>query len=123
MTEAARLPEHEEPDASEKYIPPSQLSVSLELPQAQLPTAATTTSWLSYPGRIIHTAASHLHNNSVDHDPNLTVPLKAIIPVTIFAASYLLARGYIIIEDLVNLRSQPASAFETINWAEFVPHI
>jgi hypothetical protein len=64
-----------------------------------------------------------IRNNSPDHDPNLRVPLEAIIPITLFAASYVLARGFILIEDLVNLISQPASAFETINWANFLPHL
>ncbi|ELR09976.1 hypothetical protein VC83_06378 [Pseudogymnoascus destructans] len=79
-------------------------------------------SCLSYPQTIIQTAASHLRNNSLDRDPDLTVPLKAILPITLFAASYTIARAYILIEDLVNLRSQPASTFKTVNWSDFLPH-
>jgi hypothetical protein len=70
----------------------------------------------------MHNAATNLRNNSPDHDADLTVPLKAIIPITLLAASYTVARAYILLEDLVNLRAQPASAFATVQWANFLPH-
>lgn len=37
-------------------------------------------------------------------------------------AAYCVARGYIIVEGFVNLRALPSTAFESVNWPNFVPH-
>jgi len=66
--------------------------------------------------------AANLRNNSPGHDPSLTVPLKAIIPLNIIAVCYCFARAYIILEDFVNLRAQPSSAYVSIRWSAFLPH-
>jgi hypothetical protein len=62
-------------------------------------------------------------NDSGRHDPALEVPLKALIPITVLAAVYLLARAYVLIEDFVSLRSQPPSAYDSIDWPSFLPHL
>lgn len=36
---------------------------------------------------------------------------------------YGLARSYIIIEGFVSLRALPKTAFESVNWSNFVPHV
>lgn len=36
---------------------------------------------------------------------------------------YILSRAYIILEDFINLRELPASAYEAIDWSAFIPHI
>lgn len=38
-------------------------------------------------------------------------------------AAYCVARGYIIVEGFVNLRALPGTAFESVNWPNFVPHL
>ncbi|KAL9119282.1 MAG: hypothetical protein Q9187_004167 [Circinaria calcarea] len=37
-------------------------------------------------------------------------------------AAYALARCYIIIEGFLNLRALPLSAFDSVNWANYLPH-
>jgi hypothetical protein len=76
----------------------------------------------SYLKTKVRHAASRLRNNSPDKDPELSVPLKAIIPLTFFSALYCVARLYILAEDLFNLRSQPPSVYESVNWSNFLPH-
>ena len=71
----------------------------------------------------LRTAAASLRNNSPTHDPALNVPLKALIPVTTIAVVYCFARAYILLEDLVNLRALPSTAYDTVDWSELLPHI
>ncbi len=71
----------------------------------------------------IKSIANKLRNNSPDHDPLLTIPLRVWVPVTIVCFLYCVSRAYILIEDAIGLRQLPVSAFETVEWAEFVPHI
>jgi hypothetical protein len=70
-----------------------------------------------------HRIAAAIRNNSPDKDPDLEAPLKALIPVTTVAAIYCFARAYIVIEDFVILRALPASAYETVDWGAFFPHL
>ena len=67
--------------------------------------------------------AARLRNNSADNDPNMDVPLKALIPVTTVAAIYCIARLYIVTEDFVALRALPQSAYASVNWSAFLPHL
>lgn len=64
-----------------------------------------------------------IRNNSVDRDPDLTVPLKAILPIYVIGVVYCHARTYIFIEDILQLRSLPASAYSTVDWIGFWPHV
>jgi hypothetical protein len=64
-----------------------------------------------------------LRNASPDKDPNLAVPLRLIVPVTFFCFFYCLFRGYILVEDLMSLRSLPESAFATVDWSKYIPHL
>ena len=67
--------------------------------------------------------AARLRNISPDHDPELDVPLKAIIPIGLLGAIYCFARYFTFLEDVISLRSQPPAAFKTVNWSDFLPHI
>ena len=67
-------------------------------------------------------AAQRLRNNSPDNDPALDIPLRVLIPGTIFCASYTLARLYILTEDIVGLRALPPGAFEDVDWSRYFPH-
>jgi hypothetical protein len=72
--------------------------------------------------RRIYRLAARLRNNSPGRDPSLEVPLKVLMPLTIVVAPiYCLARGYILVADIISLRSVPPSAFETVNWMQFWP--
>ena len=66
--------------------------------------------------------AARLRNNTVPHDPVMDVPLRTIIPVTLFGGIYMFARGYVIIEGFINLRALPPSAYQSIDWNVFIPH-
>ena len=64
-----------------------------------------------------------LRNNSPDGDPALEVPLRMLIPATILCFCYSVSRAYILIEDIIGLRSLPSSAFETVDWSQYLPHL
>ena len=67
--------------------------------------------------------AAKVRNNTLDQDPALTVPLKALLPATLTGIIYVLARVYIIVEDFAGLRALPPSAFNTVDWTKVIPHI
>lgn len=69
-----------------------------------------------------HAVADYIRNNSEPHDHALYIPLKALLPQYFLAYIYLHARLYIFIEDVIELHSLPASAYQTINWTSFFPH-
>ena len=64
-----------------------------------------------------------VRNNSVDKDPSLYIPLKVIIPIYIIAVFYCHARTYILIADVLELRSLPTSAYATVTWSNLLPNI
>ncbi|PKY07896.1 hypothetical protein P168DRAFT_323107 [Aspergillus campestris IBT 28561] len=63
-----------------------------------------------------------LRNIHPSKDPRLDIPLRALIPVSVLCALYCVCRGYILVEDFVGLRSLPATAFQTVEWSDYVPH-
>jgi len=64
-----------------------------------------------------------LRNNSPDHDPTLTIPLRMLVPSSILCLLYVFSRAYILLEDAIGLRKLPSRAFETVNWPQFMPHL
>lgn len=62
-------------------------------------------------------------NNSLDQDPALAIPLHSFVFLTPFGATYCIFRLFILAEDLVSLRRLPDSAFITIDWSAYIPHI
>lgn len=69
------------------------------------------------------TLADRIRNISSPLDPELELPLTFLIPVTFLCAIYCLCRMYIFVEDFAGLRSMPASAFETVEWSRYIPHL
>jgi hypothetical protein len=76
-------------------------------------------TWIAHK---IRRVAACVRNNSVTQDPALTVPLKAILPIYIVGVFYCHARAYIFIGDMIQLRSLPDSAFQTVDWIQLIPH-
>jgi len=56
-----------------------------------------------------------------DPDPTLALPFRVVWLTIALAAVYCLARLYILIEDVIGLRSLPDSAFQTIRWGKYSP--
>ena len=71
----------------------------------------------------INVRLNSIRNNSPNHDPNLELPLKIILPLYVLGFIYFFCRFYILIEDAIGLRKQPASAYETVDWQKFWPHL
>jgi len=71
----------------------------------------------------IEVLAGKVRRVSGDENPDLTIPISLILPVTFLCVFYCLFRAYILIEDVIALRALPASAFETVNWSQYIPHI
>ena len=63
-----------------------------------------------------------IRNNSIGKDPLLYIPLKVILPMYITGFFYCHARTYILVADVIELRSLPASAYATVDWQKFWPH-
>ena len=73
--------------------------------------------------RIIRRVADAFRNNSFNKDPSLTVPLKAILPMYIVGTMYVFARTYVFVADIIELRSLPASAYDTVDLSSILPHL
>jgi hypothetical protein len=43
--------------------------------------------------------------------------------VSILCACYCLSRMYVLVKDFLGLRRLPASAFQTVGWAMYIPHL
>jgi hypothetical protein len=67
--------------------------------------------------------AAKLRNNSPDKDPQLEVPLRFFMPCLILCFFYCIFRAYILIEDIIGLRSLPSSAYSSVDWSRYIPHI
>ncbi|KAL2144735.1 hypothetical protein VTI28DRAFT_8581 [Corynascus sepedonium] len=63
------------------------------------------------------------YNISPDKDPHLNIPAGFMIGNTVLCLLYLVFRAYILIEDLVGLRSLPSDAYKTVEWLSFLPHV
>lgn len=53
----------------------------------------------------------------------LGLPKRFFVPITVMCVLYCLARLYILVEDLMGLRSLPKSAFDTVEWSKYIPHL
>ena len=66
---------------------------------------------------------SLISNNSISRDPALNAPVGAIISTYVLGFFYLSSRGYIILADLIELRSLPSSAYKSLDWASLAPYV
>ena len=70
----------------------------------------------------LDSALDSVRNNSAGQDPLLYIPLRTIIPMYIVGFLYCSSRVYILVADVMELRSLPASAYATVDWQKFWPH-
>lgn len=68
-------------------------------------------------------AATRVRNNSVSRNPAFDAPLKVLLPVYLSAFLFCMARTYIILADLIEFRSLPASAYSSVEWMGLLPGI
>jgi hypothetical protein len=99
------------------YSPDS--SAIMPLRRNTLEDETTMRGWLISKMRYV---AACVRNNSLPHDPAMRLPLKAILPIYVIGVFYCHARTYIFLADIIQLRSLPASAYETVDWIQVVPH-
>ncbi len=74
------------------------------------------------PCRLLRRISKAIHNNSTNGDPDETAPLFCIVTLVPLGILYICARLYILLEDIVNLRDLPASAYSSVDWSSFLPH-
>lgn len=74
------------------------------------------------PERRLPRLAWKLRNIHPDRDPDLTLPLRVILPNILFCVAYCLSRAYILVEDVIGLRSLPEDAFQVVSWSKYIPH-
>ena len=73
---------------------------------------------------VIHQADRRAHDilgRLRSHDSHLALPVRIVLLTTGLCAVYCWARLYILLEDVIGLRSLPESAFQTANWGQYSP--
>ena len=78
-------------------------------------------SWIS--SNPLWKKAAKIRNLSYENDPAWEMELKAIIPYCFIASSYFVARVYILTEDIVAFRALPTTAYSSVDWSQYIPHI
>ncbi|KAF2092472.1 hypothetical protein NA57DRAFT_50221 [Rhizodiscina lignyota] len=113
-------------EASYMFLRPNQISEEVDVPrdieqtkQPGAPARPSKEKKLSTLKRLL----SKTRNNSPDQDPALEIPLHALLFTTPLCALYTIFRIYILIEDIISLRRLPVSAFVSVDWSMYIPHI
>ncbi|KAL8927025.1 MAG: hypothetical protein Q9208_002570 [Pyrenodesmia sp. 3 TL-2023] len=78
--------------------------------------------WQDFAARV-DAFLEHGRNNSPHHDPCLRVHIRFILPMWIMGFIYCVGRCYILLADLIEVRSLPPSAYQTVDWAKYWPHL
>ena len=76
----------------------------------------------SLKGKLNNLLAS-IRNNSRSKNPALDAHVGAVLLTWFFGFIYCCSRGYIFVADFVELRSLPASAYQTLNWLSLSPYV
>jgi hypothetical protein len=66
--------------------------------------------------------AEMLRNIDPQEDPDLEIPLRALVPISFCCVFYCVGRAFVLTEDLIGLRVLPESAYQTVSWSRYVPH-
>lgn len=64
---------------------------------------------------------NRVRNISREQDPDMAVPLRVIVPVSLICALYICCRLFIYVEDFMSLRAQPAGVYISVN--QFIPFL
>jgi len=59
----------------------------------------------------------------ISDDVNWRASLRLLVIYESTWIVYLFARMYIVVEDFASLRAMPTTAFDSVNWSLFIPHI
>ena len=70
----------------------------------------------------IATILARLRNNSKAAHPALTVSAGAVLITWVLGVGYSLSRAYIFVADIIELRSLPSVAYQTVDWTSNWPH-
>ncbi|KAL8644278.1 MAG: hypothetical protein Q9226_007846 [Calogaya cf. arnoldii] len=97
-------------------IPREEKSTALAFPY--LPASKR---WQCF-GAKIDAFLEHGRNNSPHDDPSLKVHIRFILPMWIMGFMYCLGRSYILVADLIEVRSLPPGAYQTVAWDRYWPH-
>jgi hypothetical protein len=65
--------------------------------------------------------AAGWRNISIDNDPEMAIPLRIMVPVTLTCVVYVICRLYLYVEDFLSMRVQPIGIYYTVN--EFLPFL
>jgi hypothetical protein len=60
-------------------------------------------------------------NNSIGRHASLDVPFRSLLVTTPLCAAYCICRWYLLLEDVIGLRSIPSSAYLTVDWTRYWP--
>jgi hypothetical protein len=71
----------------------------------------------------IHLRQGKPEPHGVQASSNIPLPKSLLYPVSILCFFHCLFRAYIFIEDVISLRSLPSSAYASVNWSQYIPHI
>jgi hypothetical protein len=66
-------------------------------------------------GKMVLECMRSWRNTSLEQNPNMEIPLRILVPVTVKCALHRLCGGFIHFEDFLALRAQPAGVYLTVN--------
>lgn len=55
-------------------------------------------------------------------DANVRIPMGLLILAWILGLVYVAAKFFILVEDVIELRSLPKSAYQSVEWSDLLPH-
>lgn len=58
----------------------------------------------------------------IDHNQVIHIPYGILMPVQLLNALYAIVRVFVLVEDIIGLRSLPLSTFTTVNWSLYLPN-
>lgn len=63
-----------------------------------------------------------LRNPTLAQDSHRALLLRVVLGFRFLSLAFLMGRLYILVEDFMELRSLPSSAYKTVDWEQLIPH-